>query len=404
MSELREFLVHIKIDTGSTPPDHVEALRDAEAARAAELAAAGHLLALWRIPGRWANYGLWRAPDTARLHELLDTLPLRPHMDVRVESLDPHPSDPRLSAQSTIADPAAAHHRTWSLPALPKLAVQSRYPPEPSFTTRRNGTSRQGPERIALAPLPELTVRYRHPPEASPTIGRNGTPGQAPGRIAQAPLPALSVRERQATVEPSPIPSPSEPGPLNSGPSGGLSFTTIEVELPDGVVADAATANRELLELVAVNAVHLLHDGDPFTSSTEEGRRPVNLLLRTAGDAYVVIEGAEQVSDRSLSAAVSLPHEVNGSPVHGTPTLEITHSGARGIRSRQVAATPALATLDVGALTRHVAVRRLPDGGEALGYGWTAILTLGVRPDAEFDKSADLLLALRTRLERRQAT
>ena len=88
MSGFREFLVQIEIDTGSTPPDHVEALRGAEAARAAELAAAGHLVALWRIPGRWANYGLWRAPDTARLHELLDSLPLRPHMKVRVEATD----------------------------------------------------------------------------------------------------------------------------------------------------------------------------------------------------------------------------------------------------------------------------------------------------------------------------
>lgn len=269
----------------------------------------------------------------------------------------------------------------------------------------RNGTPGQARGRIALALLPELTVQYRHPREPSMATGRNGTPGQAPGRIALAPLPALSFRGRQVADGNPPASSPSEPGAMNPAPVEGLSFTTVEVELPNSVVADAATADRELLALVAVNAVHVLHDGDRFTLSTEEGRRPVTLLVRSAGNAHVVIEDADQMSDRSISAAVSGPRAVSGSPVHGEPTLEITHSGARGLRSHQVAASSAFATLDVGALTRHVAVRRLPDGGEAVGYAWMVTLTLGMRPGAtDLDRSADLLLALRTRLGRQTAS
>ncbi len=89
-----DFLVRIDIRADGVDPATLERLRAREARRAAELAEAGHLRRLWRVPGRWANWGLWQAADAARLHEVLDSLPLRPYMTITVHPLDPHPSDP----------------------------------------------------------------------------------------------------------------------------------------------------------------------------------------------------------------------------------------------------------------------------------------------------------------------
>lgn len=91
----REFLVAVDIDTGGLAQADVDDLRRLEARRARALAESGNLKALWRVPGRWANYGIWSAPDEQTLAALLDTLPMRPYMEVRVEPLDVHPNDPR---------------------------------------------------------------------------------------------------------------------------------------------------------------------------------------------------------------------------------------------------------------------------------------------------------------------
>lgn len=91
-----EFLVHITIDV---PADlgagELEKLKRDEAGRAAELAAAGTLLRLWRDDtSGWTNWGLWLAPDSARLNDAIRELPLYPYMRVVVHPLAPHPSDP----------------------------------------------------------------------------------------------------------------------------------------------------------------------------------------------------------------------------------------------------------------------------------------------------------------------
>lgn len=94
-----EFLVRIQVNW---PPDGDEDLRrslvEREAQRARELAAQGVIVRLWRVPGRWANLGLWRAPDASQLHEAISSLPFFPWLDVRVEALAEHPSDPGASA------------------------------------------------------------------------------------------------------------------------------------------------------------------------------------------------------------------------------------------------------------------------------------------------------------------
>lgn len=90
-----EFLVSCEVRVPDhLPQERIDALRAAEAARAAELAAAGVLVRLWRVPGRWANRGLWCAADADELHTAIDSLPMRRWLDVRVEALATHPSDP----------------------------------------------------------------------------------------------------------------------------------------------------------------------------------------------------------------------------------------------------------------------------------------------------------------------
>jgi muconolactone D-isomerase len=93
---MMEFLVRIAITLPhDVPSERARDLTDRESERARELAAEGRLIALWRVPGARANVGLWRAVDATALHEALASLPLFPYMDIAVEPLARHPSDPR---------------------------------------------------------------------------------------------------------------------------------------------------------------------------------------------------------------------------------------------------------------------------------------------------------------------
>ena len=52
-----------------------------------------------RLPadGRSRAIGLYRAADDAELEAILDSLPLRPWMEISVTALGAHPNDPALS-------------------------------------------------------------------------------------------------------------------------------------------------------------------------------------------------------------------------------------------------------------------------------------------------------------------
>ena len=97
-----EFQVSIKVDW---PPDGDPTQRDelveAESRRARELVAEGVILRLWRIPGRWANIGIWEAPDATALHEAISSLPLYAWLQIEVQALAHHPSDPVAGPAST---------------------------------------------------------------------------------------------------------------------------------------------------------------------------------------------------------------------------------------------------------------------------------------------------------------
>lgn len=100
-----EFLVRVIIEAVGVEEGELDRLKRAESDRAAELAAAGHLLRLWRPTGPvWANVGLWSAASEEQLHDLFDTLPLRPYMSITIEPLTIHPNDPGRGDESSVGD------------------------------------------------------------------------------------------------------------------------------------------------------------------------------------------------------------------------------------------------------------------------------------------------------------
>ena len=58
----------------------------------AELQRAGKWLHLWRVAGKWANVSIFKVDSPAEyLHQILESLPLYPYMDVEVIALCRHP-------------------------------------------------------------------------------------------------------------------------------------------------------------------------------------------------------------------------------------------------------------------------------------------------------------------------
>jgi muconolactone D-isomerase len=98
MDYLVEFTITIPDDA---PPTKIEQRLAGETTRVAELAAQGHALRVWKpLPedGRQRALGLYRAASDEELDAILDSLPLRPWMEISVTALAEHPSDPARSA------------------------------------------------------------------------------------------------------------------------------------------------------------------------------------------------------------------------------------------------------------------------------------------------------------------
>jgi muconolactone D-isomerase len=84
-----------------TPASELEQRMMGEEARVAELAAQGHAVRVWKpLPddGPPRAIGLYRAEDNAELQAILESLPLRPWMEILVTPLGEHPNDPALSS------------------------------------------------------------------------------------------------------------------------------------------------------------------------------------------------------------------------------------------------------------------------------------------------------------------
>jgi muconolactone D-isomerase len=102
MDYLVDFTITIP---AGTPEPEIEQRTTGEGARVAELAAQGHALRVWKpLPedGRRRALGLYRAADDAELQAILDSLPLRPWMDIAVTALAEHPNDPALPRRSRL--------------------------------------------------------------------------------------------------------------------------------------------------------------------------------------------------------------------------------------------------------------------------------------------------------------
>lgn len=94
MEYLIDFLITIPDDA---PEAEVRERLDGETRRVDELAAAGVALRVWRpLPddGRRRALGLYRAGSDDELEAVLDSLPLRPWMEITVTPLAAHPNDP----------------------------------------------------------------------------------------------------------------------------------------------------------------------------------------------------------------------------------------------------------------------------------------------------------------------
>jgi len=87
-------LFHVRIDVRiprDADPETIKQLSAQEHERAKELQQKGKWLHLWRVPGKFANVSVFDLESADELHEILNSLPLYPFMEVDVTALCHHP-------------------------------------------------------------------------------------------------------------------------------------------------------------------------------------------------------------------------------------------------------------------------------------------------------------------------
>jgi muconolactone D-isomerase len=72
-------------------PEQVKKLGEREHERAKVLQEQGKWLHLWRVAGKFANVSIFDVESPAELHEIMNSLPLYPFMEVDVTALCRHP-------------------------------------------------------------------------------------------------------------------------------------------------------------------------------------------------------------------------------------------------------------------------------------------------------------------------
>jgi muconolactone D-isomerase len=72
-------------------PETIKQAGVREHERAADLQRQGKWLHLWRVVGKFANISVFDVDSPAELHEILESLPFYPYMDVTVTALCRHP-------------------------------------------------------------------------------------------------------------------------------------------------------------------------------------------------------------------------------------------------------------------------------------------------------------------------
>jgi muconolactone D-isomerase len=77
--------------------EKIKLLGEREHERAKELQQQGKWLHLWRVAGKSANMSIFDVESPAELHEILNSLPFYPFMEVDVTALCRHPGSLELN-------------------------------------------------------------------------------------------------------------------------------------------------------------------------------------------------------------------------------------------------------------------------------------------------------------------
>jgi muconolactone D-isomerase len=72
-------------------PEKTKRLTALEHERASELEHQGKWLHVWRVVGKWANVSIFEVDSPTELHQILNSLPLYPFMEIVVTALCPMP-------------------------------------------------------------------------------------------------------------------------------------------------------------------------------------------------------------------------------------------------------------------------------------------------------------------------
>ncbi len=87
-------LFHVSMDVRiphGVDPLTLKELSEREHERAKELQLEGKWTHLWRVAGKYSNISIFDVSDPADLHDILNSLPLYPFMEVEVTALCKHP-------------------------------------------------------------------------------------------------------------------------------------------------------------------------------------------------------------------------------------------------------------------------------------------------------------------------
>jgi len=98
-------LFHVSITVRiphNADPDKIKQLGAQEHERAKELQLQGKWVHLWRVAGKYANVSVFDVESADELHEILNSLPLYPFMEIELIALCHHPGslEPALRGQS----------------------------------------------------------------------------------------------------------------------------------------------------------------------------------------------------------------------------------------------------------------------------------------------------------------
>ncbi len=93
-------LFHVRIDVHiphDADPEKLKELSAKEHERAKELQLQRKWTHLWRVAGKDANISIFDVESPAELHEILNSLPLYPFMEIEIAALCHHPGSLEIS-------------------------------------------------------------------------------------------------------------------------------------------------------------------------------------------------------------------------------------------------------------------------------------------------------------------